>query len=139
MWICGIRDSLRGRAAVSHPAIGAGIEPKSCGGLRPSFSSHVRWCERGAPVWSCGDRVWLEVETCGFLPGVVAGIRDQKLFDVGGSFLETTKGFGVVLDPELDAALLEVGFHRRATGQRLLSIRLILRSPGRGSLGRIVP
>src|SRR5277367_2258974 len=23
-------------------------------GLRPSFSAHVRWCERGAPLWSCG-------------------------------------------------------------------------------------
>ena len=30
---------------------------KSCGRLRPSFSAHVRRCERGAPVlflWGCG-------------------------------------------------------------------------------------
>jgi hypothetical protein len=34
-------------------------------GLRPSFSAHVRWCERGAPVWIFGTRYRLEGETCG--------------------------------------------------------------------------
>jgi hypothetical protein len=27
-------------------------------GLRPSFSAHVRWCEHGAPVWSCGAAMY---------------------------------------------------------------------------------
>ena len=27
---------------------------KAFEGLRPSFSAHVRWCEHGAPVRSCG-------------------------------------------------------------------------------------
>jgi len=31
-------------------------ERKSVVGLRPSFSAHVRWCEHGAPLQSCGDR-----------------------------------------------------------------------------------
>jgi hypothetical protein len=30
----------------------------------------------------------------------------RRLFDVGGSFFETTKGCWVVLDPELGVALL---------------------------------
>jgi hypothetical protein len=53
---------------VGHPAIVAGIELKSSGGLRPSFSSHVRWCERGAPVWICGTRDRLQGEAFRILP-----------------------------------------------------------------------
>ena len=30
-----------------------GSESKAVVGLRPSFSAHVRWCERRAPVWCC--------------------------------------------------------------------------------------
>ena len=33
-----------------------GLETKTVVGLRPSFSAHVRWCEHGAPVRSCGTR-----------------------------------------------------------------------------------
>src|ERR1700678_1532675 len=32
------------------------VGTKGRGGLRPSFSAHVRWCEHGAPVRSCGTR-----------------------------------------------------------------------------------
>ena len=32
---------------------------------RKSFSAHVRRCERGAPLKSCGDRSRLEGEACG--------------------------------------------------------------------------
>jgi hypothetical protein len=39
---------------------------KGCGGLRPSFSAHVRWCEHGAPVRSWLVRERLEGEACGF-------------------------------------------------------------------------
>jgi hypothetical protein len=74
-----------------------------------------------------------------FHPTIGGGDRAEKLFDVGGGFLETTKGFRVVLDPELGAALLQVGFHRGATRQRLLLIRLVFRRPGRGSLRHIMP
>jgi len=134
-------------------------------GLRPSYSAHVRLGERGAPLWSCGARSRLEGKTCGIPhlakkerdvrhPAIVAGMEskgrfippgdwvgdgDEKLFDVGGGFLETMEGCRVVLDPELGAALLQVGLHRRATRQRLLLIRLIFRRPGRGPLRRIMP
>jgi hypothetical protein len=40
-------------------------ETKGCGGLRPSFSAHVRWCERRAPVWICGGRSRLELDPIG--------------------------------------------------------------------------
>ena len=63
----------------------------------------------------------------------------EKLFDVGGGFLETMEGCRVVLDPELGAALLQIGFHRRATRQGLLLIRLIFGRQGRGSLRHIMP
>jgi hypothetical protein len=32
---------------------------------KKSFSAHVRWCEHGAPLQSCGDRDRLEGESCG--------------------------------------------------------------------------
>jgi hypothetical protein len=38
---------------------------KDFGGLRPSFSAHVRWCEHGAPVRSCGDLSRLKGKACG--------------------------------------------------------------------------
>ena len=72
-------------------------------------------------------------------PGDWVGDGDEKLFDVGGGFLETMEGCRIVLDPELGAALLQVGLHHHATRQRLLLIRLIFRGPGRGSLRRIMP
>ena len=172
-------------------------------GLRPSYSAHVRWCERGAPLWSCGDRaglrgrpavshisrktsemprisctqIWKEPRVRLSLrkgagsagnprnytgnrgvghPAIGAGMESKsmvqtypaigsrglemdKLFDVGGGFLETMEGCRIVLDPELGAALLQVGLHHHATRQRLLLIRLIFRGPGRGSLRRIMP
>jgi hypothetical protein len=37
-----------------------GLGTKAVEGLRPSFSAHVRWCEHGAPLRSCGDRKRLE-------------------------------------------------------------------------------
>jgi len=51
---------------------------KSYGGLRPSFSAHVRWGERGAPVWSCGFRHRLEGKGCG-IPRLVAGIEPKSV------------------------------------------------------------
>ena len=48
-----------------------------------------------------------------------------RLVDIVRGFLEAIEGFRVVLDPELRAALLEVSFHRRATGKRLFLVRLI--------------
>jgi len=65
--------------------------------------------------------------------------RMSKLFDIVRSFLEAMEGFRVVLNPELRTALLEVCFHGRAAGQRLLLIRLTARSSGSGPLCRIVP
>ena len=38
------------------------MELKAVVGLRPSFSSHVRWCERGVPLRSCEVRSRLEGE-----------------------------------------------------------------------------
>src|ERR1700722_7238566 len=40
-----------------------GLETKTVVGLRPSFSAHVRWCEHGAPVRSCGTRNWFGDKT----------------------------------------------------------------------------
>ena len=51
---------------------------KGFGGLRPSFSAHVRWCEHGAPVRSCGDRTRLEGGACG-IPAIGAGIEPKSL------------------------------------------------------------
>jgi hypothetical protein len=51
---------------------------KSCGGLRPSFSAHVRWCEHGAPVWIRGTRHRIEGQTCG-IPAIGAGIEQKAL------------------------------------------------------------
>jgi hypothetical protein len=45
------------------------------GGFAPSFSAHVRWCEHGAPLWSCGDLRRLEGETCG-IPHLAKNERD---------------------------------------------------------------
>jgi hypothetical protein len=50
---------------------------KGRGGLRPSFSAHVRWCEHGAPVQSCGDRTRLEGEACG-IPSTGGGDGSQE-------------------------------------------------------------
>jgi len=50
---------------------------KSCGGLRPSFSAHVRWCEHGAPVWIRGTRHRIEGQTCG-IPAIGAGIEQKR-------------------------------------------------------------
>jgi hypothetical protein len=50
-------------------------ETKGCGGLRPSFSAHGRWCERRAPVWICGSRSRLEGETHG-IPHLAKNERD---------------------------------------------------------------
>jgi hypothetical protein len=50
-----------------HVGIGKanGRGRKAVVGLRPSFSAHVRWCERRAPVQICEDREGLEGKTCG--------------------------------------------------------------------------
>jgi hypothetical protein len=67
--------------------VGSGT--KGCGGLRPSFSAHVRWCEHGAPVRSCGTLDRFEGEVCGIPhlaenerdvghPVVVAGIEPKR-------------------------------------------------------------
>jgi hypothetical protein len=61
---------------------------KGCGGLRPSFSAHVRWCEHGAPVRirrpATGLRGDLQYPTsrekrarCG-APGDWFGVRAQR-------------------------------------------------------------
>src|SRR5271170_2119160 len=52
-----------------------GPERKAVEGLRPSFSAHVRWCEHGAPVRSCGTRDRLEGEACG-IPHLAKNERD---------------------------------------------------------------
>ena len=60
-------------------------------GLRPSFSAHVRWCERGAPLRSCDARNRLEGEACGIPhlaknerdmghPSMVAGMESKSAF-----------------------------------------------------------
>ena len=58
-------------------AVGSGM--KSCGGLRPSFSAHLRWCEHGAPVWICGTRHRLEGEAC-VIPHLAKNQRDAPNF-----------------------------------------------------------
>jgi hypothetical protein len=61
---------------------------EGCGGLRPSFSAHVRWCEHGA-LQSCGERCWREGKAYGIPhlaknerdvghPAVGAGLEPQK-------------------------------------------------------------
>jgi hypothetical protein len=66
-------------------------ERKGMVGLRPSFSSHVRWGERGAPVQSGEARSRLEGETCGIPhlaknerdmghPAIAEGIEAKRLF-----------------------------------------------------------
>jgi hypothetical protein len=69
LMIC-MRFSLR-RAA--HVVVASSCEVGNP--LRPSFSSHVRWGERGAPVWSCGIRERLEGETRG-IPHLAKNERD---------------------------------------------------------------
>ena len=49
---------------------------------RPSFSAHVRWGERGAPVWSCGTRQRLEGETDG-IPHLAKNERDVEHPSIG--------------------------------------------------------
>ena len=48
---------------------------KAVEGLRPSFAAHVRWCEHGAPLQSCGTLNELEGETCG-IPHLAKNERD---------------------------------------------------------------
>jgi hypothetical protein len=65
------------------------VRNEFCGGLRPSFSAHVRWCERRAPVRGGGTLDRLEGEACGIPhlaknerdvghPALVAGIEPKK-------------------------------------------------------------
>ena len=66
--IWGTRPLYRGGnpkalSASNETRVATGSE--SCRGLRPSFSAHVRWCERGAPLQSCEIRRRLEGKTCG--------------------------------------------------------------------------
>src|ERR1700733_89177 len=70
---------------------------------------------------------------------IPAGRCIPWLLNIIGSFLEAMEGLRIVLDPELRTGLLEIGFHRRATGEGLLLIRLTPRRPGSCSLRRIVP
>ncbi len=47
---------------------------------RKSFSAHVRRCERGAPLKSCGDRSRLEGEACGIERESAFSLRFACLF-----------------------------------------------------------
>ena len=64
-----------------HVGIGKANGPgrKAVVGLRPSFSAHVRWCERRAPVQICEDREGLEGKTCG-IPHLAKNERDAPNF-----------------------------------------------------------
>src|ERR1700722_15656729 len=50
----GTRRLPSGLLDITEPALFAGVSSgrrtRAVVGLRPSFSSHVRWCEHGAPV-----------------------------------------------------------------------------------------
>jgi hypothetical protein len=35
------------------------FQRKAVEGLRPASSAHVRWCEHGAPIWCCYNRLIL--------------------------------------------------------------------------------
>jgi hypothetical protein len=94
-----------------HAGIGKanGTGRKAVVGLRPSFSAHVRWCERRAPVQICEDREGLEgrpvvshihisrnYERDVGHPAAVAGIEFKSL-------LHATSGCqSLVVRPELE-------------------------------------
>jgi hypothetical protein len=52
---------------------------KAVVGLRPSFSAHIRWCERRAPRGSRGSRERLEGWACG-IPHLAKNERDAPNF-----------------------------------------------------------
>ena len=49
------------------------VMQKALAGFGHRFMAHVRWCEHGAPLWSCGDCRGLEDEGCG-IPDFIAVI-----------------------------------------------------------------
>jgi hypothetical protein len=67
----------------AHNEQRVGCERKAVVGLRPSFSAHVRWCEHGAPVWSCEARSRLEGDPCG-IPRLAKNERDVGHPAIGG-------------------------------------------------------
>jgi hypothetical protein len=101
-------------------------ERKAVVGLRPSFSAHVRWCERRAPVWSCGTRERLEGEACGIPhlaknerdvghPTIVAGIEPKRVpARDDNSFVSATDAAGFLANGLSRNTQLKSGDFRRS-------------------------